>query len=77
MVTTWQFLVFLTVAVLIGYAVYQKLLSPLARVPGPFLASFSNFWWVLKIVKQRDQAWEAVRLHESYGPVVRIGPNEV
>ena len=76
-VITWQFLVFLAVAVLIGYVVYQKFLSPLARVPGPFLASLSNLWWTFKIVNQRDQAWEAIRLHEKHGPVVRIGPNEV
>ena len=74
---TIQHLVLLALMVALGYIIYQRRFSPLAGVPGPVLASLSNLWWTLKIITQRDQAWEAVRLHKKYGPVVRIGPNEV
>ncbi|KAF4782143.1 benzoate 4-monooxygenase cytochrome p450 [Colletotrichum scovillei] len=62
-------------AVLIGlYTFYYRKIHPLARFPGPFLASVTNFWrlrelWNLHLPET------LVVLHEKYGDVVRIGPN--
>ncbi|KAK0665081.1 Cytochrome P450 monooxygenase yanH [Lasiodiplodia hormozganensis] len=58
----------------IGIAVYRRFFHPLAKIPGPFLPavttlyqSYYNGRYFLKIAE----------LHEKYGPVVRITPNEI
>ncbi|KAL1962642.1 hypothetical protein VTN77DRAFT_9356 [Rasamsonia byssochlamydoides] len=48
----------------------------LRHVPGPFVASFLN-WWKLRAVWNKNMHRENVRVHEDYGPIVRIGPNHV
>ncbi|CRK29863.1 hypothetical protein BN1723_014292 [Verticillium longisporum] len=55
---------------------YRLALHPLARVPGPKLAAISNVWHALHV---RDGRMFALgkTLHKKYGPVVRVGPNEV
>ena len=62
--------------ILSGYIVYQRYFSPLAKVPGPFLASFTNLWWLCVVLK-RQQHLDSIRLHEQYGPLVRLGPKHV
>ena len=61
---------------LICYIVYQRYYSPLARFPGPFLASFTNLWklWTLRTGRYDRVILE---LHQQLGDFVRIGPNEV
>ncbi|OQU98532.1 hypothetical protein CLAIMM_04305 [Cladophialophora immunda] len=66
----------LAVSALLGYIVYQRYFSPLSKVPGPFLASFTDVWW-LCIVLKRQQHLDSLKLHEKYGPLVRLGPNHV
>ncbi|KAH7915810.1 cytochrome P450 [Hygrophoropsis aurantiaca] len=49
---------------------------PLAEYPGPFLCKLTQFWnvWVMWGGKQHVyRLW----MHEKYGPIVRIGPNEL
>ncbi|KAG7123705.1 Cytochrome monooxygenase sdnT like protein [Verticillium longisporum] len=55
---------------------YRLALHPLARVPGPKLAAISNVWHALHV---RDGRMFVLgkTLHKKYGPVVRVGPNEV
>ncbi|KAI1075116.1 cytochrome P450 [Whalleya microplaca] len=48
----------------------------LRQIPGPFVASFSNLWKV-RAVWNGNMHRENVRVHEDYGPIVRIGPNHV
>lgn len=50
--------------------------SGLRHVPGPFIASVSS-WWKLRAVLAKNMHRENVRVHEDYGPIVRIGPNHV
>ncbi|KAG1747161.1 cytochrome P450 [Suillus paluster] len=49
---------------------------PLARYPGPIPCRISKFWmaWVSRDGKQHQYY---SRLHQTYGDVVRIGPNEL
>ncbi|OJA16411.1 hypothetical protein AZE42_05499 [Rhizopogon vesiculosus] len=49
---------------------------PLARYPGPVPCRISKFWmaWVSRDGKQHCYY---ARLHQTYGDVVRIGPNEL
>jgi len=55
---------------------YKRYASPLRKYPGPFLASFSRLWKVLSTASGHTHL-DHVALHERYGPVVRIAPNEV
>jgi hypothetical protein len=60
----------------VSYVVYQRFFSPLACVPGPFMASITSFWLAYHY---RRQDWHkyAIELHQQYGPVVRVAPNTV
>ncbi|RYP06472.1 hypothetical protein DL765_009481 [Monosporascus sp. GIB2] len=57
-------------------ALYRRYASPLRRYPGPFLASFSRLWKVISTVKGQTN-YDHIQLHQRYGPIVRIAPNEV
>lgn len=63
-------------AALVCYVVYQRLLHPLAKYPGPFWASMTDVW-SLKLSTQGNWPQRLQQLHAQYGPVVRIAPNEV
>lgn len=58
------------------WIVYARTLHPLAKIPGPFWPSVSRSWLMYRAlvgdleVHQRD-------LHDKYGPVVRVAPDEV
>jgi hypothetical protein len=58
------------------WAVYTRILHPLASVPGPFWASLSRVWYMYRIYAG-DMHTVQRSLHERYGPIVRIAPNEV
>ncbi|OIW26079.1 isotrichodermin C-15 hydroxylase [Coniochaeta ligniaria NRRL 30616] len=58
------------------YFVYNVYFHPLAGIPGPKLyAAFD----MMKVKEQMKGTivWTITELHEKYGPVVRIAPNEV
>ncbi|KAJ4418349.1 hypothetical protein N0V82_005630 [Gnomoniopsis sp. IMI 355080] len=58
------------------YYVYSVLSSPLAKVPGPWYSKFTELvlrWHWL----QGKRAKYVHSLHQKYGPVVRVGPDEV
>jgi hypothetical protein len=61
---------------LFGYIVIQDIISPVSKVPGPWYTRFTSFW--IKYQEFTANRRESVhRLHQLYGPVVRLGPNEV
>lgn len=68
----------------IGFAVivlgvqyaYTYLSSPLKKIPGPFLAKFSNVWRFWNHYGQTHIETQK-ELHKKYGDVVRLGPNTV
>ncbi|GJE99306.1 cytochrome P450 [Phanerochaete sordida] len=51
-------------------------LHPLARYPGPVLAKVSKLYHVWRIWPGKQHIY-IQRLHDRYGDMVRIGPNEV
>ncbi|KAH6843270.1 cytochrome P450 [Chaetomium sp. MPI-CAGE-AT-0009] len=62
-----------TVAVFLWFFVaYQT--SPLKKYPGPFLAGWTNLWRLWQVISG-EYAPRMKKLHEKYGPIVRIGPN--
>ncbi|KAK3682978.1 cytochrome P450 [Podospora appendiculata] len=54
----------------------QLFFHPLARVPGPRLAALSNIWHAYH-ARNGLMLRLGRTLHAKYGPVVRVGPNEV
>ncbi|PLB50941.1 cytochrome P450 [Aspergillus steynii IBT 23096] len=50
--------------------------NALYPIPGPFLASFCNFWKVSSVYRHQMHV-DNVAAHDRYGPVVRIGPHHV
>lgn len=65
-----------TLLSLLAVAIYRLFMHPLAGVPGPRLAAVSNVWQARHVRNGRARALGRT-LHAEYGPVVRIGPNEV
>ncbi|XRM40956.1 hypothetical protein ABZX51_004260 [Aspergillus tubingensis] len=56
--------------------IYNYFLHPLARVPGPLTGAVFPFW-TMKILYRRNLNPGLAQLHEKYGPVVRVGPNQL
>lgn len=46
----------------------------LNKYPGPFLASFTNWWRFYDVYKRRPELTHQ-NLHAKHGDVVRLGPN--
>lgn len=59
-----------------GYVVYQVYLHPLARFPGPFLASVTDLWQVYQFLTLREP-YNLTELHAKYGQFVRYGPDKL
>jgi hypothetical protein len=51
------------------WTVYTRLIHPLKHIPGPFWASVTRLWMIHHVLRGA--------LHQKYGPLVRISPNEV
>ena len=58
------------------YITYYRYFHPLSKYPGPFLASFSNLWKAYHLYKLHLPE-DLQRLHNLYGDVVRVGPNDL
>ncbi|KAI0181795.1 benzoate 4-monooxygenase cytochrome P450 [Hypoxylon sp. FL1284] len=70
------FTVLLLLALGITKAIYNVFIHPLAPVPGPKLYAISP----IPMSLSRAQGWAPYKfaeLHEKYGPIVRVGPDEV
>ncbi|KAA8895566.1 cytochrome P450 [Sphaerosporella brunnea] len=59
-----------------GWVVYQRVFSPYAGIPGPFWASVTRFWYLRRVIAE-DIHRCTKSLHQRYGPIVRIAPDEV
>ncbi|KAK6949096.1 hypothetical protein Daesc_009169 [Daldinia eschscholtzii] len=64
----------LAAIVAVVYAVYQCFFSPLARIPGPFIAKISPIYHAY-IAKRGHIHRDLSNLHRKHGKVVRIAPN--
>ncbi|KAL2855945.1 cytochrome P450 family protein [Aspergillus pseudoustus] len=68
--------IFTFLAALLVYAIYYRYLHPLANVPGPFWAALTNIWWA-RTAATGDAHIRTLKLHEKYGNIVRIAPNDI
>ncbi|CAN9285974.1 unnamed protein product [Alternaria alternata] len=62
----------------IGLAIYRIYLSPLASIPGDRLAALTGWYETYYEVVKDGHFFRVINdMHSRYGPIVRIGPNEV
>ena len=66
----------LAVLSLLVYVAYQRFLHPLAKYPGPFLASLTDVWQAHQFMTLQ-QPYYLTKLHEKHGPIVRYGPDKL
>ncbi|KAH7405674.1 cytochrome P450 [Phaeosphaeria sp. MPI-PUGE-AT-0046c] len=65
-----------TITVFVGCKAWKHARHPLRRFPGPKLAACTNAPYSYWLLRGR-QPFVMLKLHEKYGPVVRIAPNEL
>lgn len=74
----WSYVMVFAVILLLWFSsiIHTVFFHPLSRVPGPWLATFSEAWRSHKYFRG---TWhqDVVLLHRKYGNVVRIAPNEL
>jgi hypothetical protein len=51
------------------------LFSPLKDIPGPFWTRFTSLWYFSRVHHGQFEH-ENIKLHQQYGPIVRIAPNQ-
>lgn len=54
---------------------YRVLSSPLRSIPGPFWARFTKLWYFNRVRRGHFET-DNIDLHQKYGPIVRIAPNQ-
>ncbi|KAJ6139929.1 hypothetical protein N7471_006415 [Penicillium samsonianum] len=58
--------------------VYHVYFHPLSKFPGPKLAAATFLYeFYYDVIKSGMYIWEIERMHEKYGPIVRINPREI
>lgn len=74
----WPLILGLCAASICLKSLYRLFFHPLSRVPGPKLAAISHAYeFYYDVVRNGMYIWEIEKMHEKYGPVVRINPREV
>ncbi|KAK1992154.1 cytochrome P450 [Colletotrichum falcatum] len=62
------------VGLICTFYLVRPFLSPLRSVPGPFLARYTDAWFVWRVHKGHAEK-DFMALHKQHGPVVRYGPD--
>lgn len=70
----WHVLAAIITAYIASICIYRRFFHPLARVPGPFLPAVTKLYQTSYHCRFYLQI---EKLHEQYGPIVRITPEEV
>jgi hypothetical protein len=60
----------------LSFPVYNILLHPLRSYTGPWYSRVSRLWCFVKAL-QGVLPYEVKSLHDKYGPIVRIAPDEL
>jgi len=59
-----------------SYAIYNIFLHPLRQYPGPWYTKVSRLWFIIKVF-HGTVVYDIKKLHDKYGDVVRIAPDEL
>lgn len=63
---------------LVGRSIYRLTLHPLASFPGPKIAAVTTLYeWYWDVYLEGKLTEHMVKLHEQYGPLLRITPDEI
>lgn len=65
----------LALGLCVAYGIVSAAMDPLRSIPGPFLARFTRLWYFFEVYKGSFEI-SNLGLHKTYGPIVRIAPNE-
>lgn len=60
----------------VGNSVYNLVFHPLRKYPGPLLFRATRLAWIRRLLAG-SLAQEVLKMTDTYGPVVRIAPNEL
>ncbi|KAG9230345.1 putative Isotrichodermin C-15 hydroxylase [Amylocarpus encephaloides] len=60
----------------VGIVIYRLYFHPLSRYPGPFLNKVSDLPATIWVLKGR-LPMETRKIHEKYGPIIRLSPTEL
>ncbi|GAB1210518.1 hypothetical protein APSETT445_009312 [Aspergillus pseudonomiae] len=79
MTLPWYYIGGLTaISYLVVRSIYRLYFHPLSKFPGPKLAALTHLYEMYyDIVKGGKYLWEMQRMHDQYGPIVRINPREL
>src|SRR6266487_4971875 len=58
------------------FSIYRRAVSPLNKIPGPWYSLYTDTWLMLQEFSSKRRTYIHA-LHQKYGPVLRLGPNEV
>ncbi|KAG6004627.1 hypothetical protein E4U21_000903 [Claviceps maximensis] len=62
----------------VALIVYRLYFHPLAGIPGPKLAAATSWYeFYYEVIGRGVFCWQIKRMHDMYGPIVRINPKEV
>jgi hypothetical protein len=61
---------------IVAHVIYNLYFHPIASFPGPFFRRISRIPWTLALLRG-TAVFDAADLHNKYGPVVRLAPNEL
>jgi len=70
----WQLLGLATTVYVFVVCIYRRYFHPLSKIPGPFLPAVTKLYQTYYNGKYFEQV---DLLHQKYGPIVRITPDEV
>jgi hypothetical protein len=71
----WQLLWSLPI-LYISHRLWRESQSPLKKIPGPFLAKYTNLWRFGNVLTGGAHLTQ-MQLHAKHGSAVRLGPNFV
>ena len=67
----------LAIFILYKYLIYPTYISPLAKIPNAHFTSSISSAWILWTRLRCQENRDVFAAHQRYGPVVRLGPNEL
>ncbi|KAF2237960.1 cytochrome P450 [Viridothelium virens] len=74
----WLLFLGICATLFLARSFYRLYLHPLRRIPGPKLAAITHgYEFYHDAIRHGMYIWEIEKMHQKYGPVVRINPREV